>query len=505
MENMKGIIIAGTHSGCGKTTVTLGILAALKKKGLNVQSFKTGPDFIDAGLHKLITERTARNLDLWMCGENYVRDCFKKYSKDADISVVEGVMGLYDGKFSTAMLAATLNLPVILIVDAYGMAESAGAIVKGFIEYSAEVQKSRSAKEKKLLNVTSALPHFRASALIIGVIFNRVASENHFKRLSDSVQDVPVLGYLPRDPDFEIPHRHLGLTTAEENPISEEAINKLADVVLKYVDVDEIVRKRGSGEAGKRRSTKEQRSLPDFPPSELPSFHASTLKIAVAYDNAFCFYYEDNLDLLKNTGAEIVIFSPLSDSKIPDNVDALYFGGGYPELYAGQLSANKSMIESVREFALNDMPVYAECGGFMYLTEGIYDFNNVFYSMVGLFPLKTKMTKGRAKLGYREVTLKHDSILGEKGASLRGHEFHYSEIVNSGEARKRGSAKVTSELTSLRASALIYSLKDGSGKSLPDEGYQVRNTLAGYIHIHFGSNHSIAENFIKFCMGALWK
>lgn len=263
METMKGLVIAGTHSGCGKTTVTLGVLAALRKKGHTVQPFKTGPDFIDTGLHKLITGKTSRNLDLWMCGEDYVRDCFKKYSMDADISVVEGVMGLYDGELSTAMLAASLDLPVILVVDAYGMAESAGAVVKGFIEYGAEVQKSRSAKEINFLNVTSALPHFRASPLIIGVIFNRVASENHFKRLKDSVQGVPVLGYLPRDLDFEIPHRHLGLTVAEENPITPGKIDKLADAVLRHIDVDTIVRKSKSGEAGKR-GTSELRS------SELP-------------------------------------------------------------------------------------------------------------------------------------------------------------------------------------------------------------------------------------------
>ncbi len=497
MKTMKGIIITGTHSGCGKTTVTLGILAALKKKGLKVQSFKTGPDFIDGGLHKLITGRTARNLDLWMCGEDYVRDCFQKFSEDADVSVVEGVMGLYDGKFSTAHLASALNLPVLLVVDAYGMAESAGAVVKGFREYSGEAGKRESAKEINFVNVTSALPHFRASALIVGVIFNRVASENHFKRLKDSVLDVPVLGYLPKDLDFEIPHRHLGLTIAEEGPITAENIDKLADTVLQYIDMEEIVRKCESLEAGKRGSTKEQRVLPDFPTSELPGFRASALKVAVAYDRAFCFYYEDNFDLLRDAGAQILLFSPLTDRKLPDDADVLFMGGGYPELYAEQLSSNKSMIESIRIWANDGKPVYAECGGFMYLTEGICDFNNVFYSMVGIFPLKTKMTNGRVKLGYREVALKHDSILGKKGALLRGHEFHYSEIINSAEARKCGSSEAAPEL--------IYSLKDGSGKSLPDEGYRVRNTLGSYMHIHFGSNHSTAKNFIKFCMGALWK
>jgi cobyrinic acid a,c-diamide synthase len=482
METMRGIIIAGTHSGCGKTTVTLGILAALKKKGLSVQSFKTGPDFIDAGLHRLATGRTSRNLDLWMCGEDYVRDCFQKYSADADISVVEGVMGLYDGKLSTASLANTLNLPIVLVLDAYGMAESAGALIKGFLEFRVKgLELSLRIQDSKLLTPNSELS-------FAGVIFNRVASENHFKRLKDSVHDVPVLGYLPRDLDFEIPHRHLGLTVAEEEPISAEGIDRLADAVLKYVDVDEIVQKRKSGEA---------RLLPDFPTSELPRLRTSSLKIAVAYDKAFCFYYEDNLDLLREAGAEIVLFSPLSDNKIPDDVDALYIGGGYPELYAEQLSDNKSMLASVKNWSDEGKPVYAECGGFMYLTEGVYDFDNIFYPMVGTFPLKTKMKKGKATLGYREVILKHDFIFGKKGMRLRGHEFHYSEIINSAEVQKCGSAEVTSEL--------IYSVKDGLGSFIADEGYQIKNTLGSYIHIHFASNHSIAENFANFCKGATWK
>ncbi|MBI4848320.1 MAG: cobyrinate a,c-diamide synthase [Nitrospirae bacterium] len=489
---MKGIIIAGTHSGCGKTTVTLGILAALKKKGLSVQSFKTGPDFIDAGLHKVITGRTSRNLDLWMCGEDYVRGCFEKYSADADISVVEGVMGLYDGKLSTASLAHTLDLPVILVVDAYGMAESAGAVVKGFREYrAAEQQSSRATGVEPFV---TELLSYCATELINGVIFNRVASENHFNRLKDSVHDVPVLGYLPRDLNFEIPHRHLGLTVAEEGPISEQTIQKLADVVLKYVDVDAIAQKCKRARAQKNKSPEEGKKPHLAPP--LGKGRMGGVKIAVAHDKAFCFYYEDNLDLLKEAGAEIVLFSPLADSKVPDDADAVYIGGGYPELYAKQLSGNKSMLESVRHFANEEKPVYAECGGFMYLTEGIYDFDEVFYPMAGTFPLRTKMTKGRAKLGYRELVLKQDSIIGEDGMTLRGHEFHYSEITPPSLPYLRGGhGGVTA----------TYSVKDGNGKALSGEGYLIKNTLGSYIHIHFGSNHSIAENFIKHCKGVPWK
>jgi len=464
---MKGMVIAGTHSGCGKTTVTLGILAALKKKGLAVQSFKAGPDFIDAGLHKMITGRTSRNLDLWMCGEDYARECFRRHSTDVDISVVEGVMGLYDGNFSTSVLAATLGLPIILVVDAYGMAESAGAVVKGFIEYSAKEPKRKSAREKKLLT---------------GVIFNRVASENHYRRLKESVRDVPVLGYLPRDPDFEIPHRHLGLRTAEEMPLLAEGIDKLADAVLRHIKVEEIARKRGSGEGRKNVSAKARKKKA----YEHMSLRACELKIAVAYDRAFCFYYQDNLDLLRDAGAEIIPFSPLADTGIPEGADALYLGGGYPELYAKELSGNRSLLESVRNIVNTGMPVYGECGGFMYLTEGIYDFQGAFHPMVGAFPLKTRMTDKRAKLGYRALTIKQDCIIGKKGTASRGHEFHYSEIVTSGKA----------------AYELVYDLRDGNGKDLPGEGYRVKNTLGSYVHVHFGSNKDIAGSFISFSTNA---
>ncbi|MEW6713600.1 MAG: cobyrinate a,c-diamide synthase [Nitrospirota bacterium] len=485
---MHGVVIAGTHSGCGKTTVTLGILAALKKKGLSVQSFKAGPDFIDAGLHKLITGRTSRNLDLYMCGEDYVRDCFQKYSADTDISVVEGVMGLYDGKLSTASLAHTLNLPVILVVDAYGMAESAGAVVKGFTSYKGQRDKGTKGQSSK-----------NSELCFAGVIFNRVASENHFKRLKESVHDVPVLGYLPRELNFEIPHRHLGLTVAEEEPISAEAIDRLADAVLKHVDVDTVAQQHTLRQA---QGDTVMVSLSNH--DELPSFRTSGLKVAVAYDKAFCFYYEDNLDLLREARAEILLFSPLSDSKIPDDADALYIGGGYPEIYAEQLSGNKSMLASVKNWSDEGKPVYAECGGFMYLTEGIWtnkraiDNNPLppfskgeFYEMAGIFPFETQMKAKLSKLGYREAVLKQDSILGEKGMTLRGHEFHYSEIAD----RTQNTEPKTH----------IYKLKDGAGNALLDEGYMVKNTFGSYIHIHFGSNKKIAGNFINFCKGITWK
>ncbi|MBI5204604.1 MAG: cobyrinate a,c-diamide synthase [Nitrospirae bacterium] len=461
----QGLVIAGTHSGCGKTTITLGLLAALKKKGLKVQSFKAGPDFIDSGLHRIITGRPSRNLDIRMCGEDYVRDCFYKHSMDADISIVEGVMGMYDGEFSTANLAGQLNLPVILVVDAYGMAESAGAVVKGFMEFT-----------------HSPIHPFTHSPLK-GVIFNRVASESHYLRLKESVRDVAVMGYLPRDLNFEISHRHLGLTVAEENPLTDKNIQRLANAMLEHVDVDAIITLTGElvnrliGESEKRHF------LPHSPVH--PFTHSP--RIAVAYDKAFCFYYEDNFDLLKDAGAEIITFSPLSDSEIPDGVDAVYIGGGYPELYTEGLSKNKAMLDSIKGLADSGRPVYAECGGLMYLSQGIYDFDGNLFKMAGIFPFETQMKRGRPHLGYRDITIKDDCIIGKKGDKLRGHEFHYSEI------------KPLAISYQLSAITNCYALNnDKGGADIQDEGYRFRNTLASYIHVHFGSNPDIANNFINF-------
>jgi cobyrinic acid a,c-diamide synthase len=471
---MPGVVIAGTHSGCGKTTVTLGLLAALRKKGLKVQSFKAGPDFIDSGLHRMITGRHSRNLDLWMCGEEYVRDCYRRHSADADIAVVEGVMGLYDGALSTAALASGLRLPVILVVDAYGMAETAGAIVRGFAWYGAKAQECKSAEDNCI----------KVASQITGVIFNRIASESHFKRIRESIDGVPVLGYLPRELQFEIPHRHLGLTVAEENPIAEENIDRLAGAVLKYIDVEAIIRQGARGEG---QEATDQKPIVHELSSIASSSHrpSPVASIAVAYDRAFCFYYEDNLDLLRTAGARIVLFSPLSDAGIPNDVDAVYIGGGYPELHAAALSGNMPMRESIRKWADSGKPVYAECGGLMYLSRGIHDFDGNFFGMAGVFPFETRMKRGRSRLGYRQVKLQTDCLLGKRGEVLKGHEFHYSEIQNSTEGQEEEQPEH------------VYSVTNGAGEELQPEGYRTGNTLASYIHIHFGSNPEAALNIVR--------
>jgi len=453
---MSGIVTAGTHSGCGKTTVTLGLMAALIKKGLKVQPFKTGPDFIDTGLHGLVTGRVSRNLDLWMCGEDYVKGCFAKHSGSAGISVVEGVMGLYDGNLSTAALARCLSIPVVLVVDAYGMAETAGALVKGMREAGPELS-------------------------FAGVVFNRVSSENHYKRLTESVKDMPVLGRLPRDHSFEIPHRHLGLTTAEDNPITQGNIERLADAVLACIDLEKIIQAAHNHRdtplpLAARRSSSVKEDLNRVPGKK-------RVRIAVARDKAFCFYYEDNLDLLREAGADLVFFSPLADAVLPPDIDGIYIGGGYPELHAEQLSLNKPMQEAIKGWAESNRPIYAECGGLMYLSKGIWKTEADRYEMTGVFPFDTIMKKTRARLGYREIRLGGDCIPGSGNAVARGHEFHYSEIVEDSAAYP----------------ARLFSVTDGSGNMLPAEGFSYKKTLAGYIHLHFGSNPALAKTFINYC------
>jgi cobyrinic acid a,c-diamide synthase len=477
---MQSILIAGTHSGCGKTTVTLGILAALRKKGLTVQPFKAGPDFIDSGLHRLAVDRPSRNLDLWMCGQEYVTDCFKRYASCADIAVIEGVMGMHDGEFSSADLARLLQAPVLLVVDAYGMAESAGAVVKGFVGFGV-----RSGPQSEIRDPKSEIK-------FAGVIFNRVASESHYKRLKESVRDIPVLGYLPRELDFEIPHRHLGLTVAEENPLAGGNIQKLADTVLSHIDIDAIIRQ--AGDTGRKEYHREGHGSIRNPQSAHPTLAGplvsagARFRIAVAYDKAFNFYYEDNLDLLKDAGAEIVRFSPLVDTAIPDTADVVYIGGGYPELHAEALSRNISMVGSIRAWAAAGRPIYAECGGLMYLSQGIRDFDNNFFAMAGVFPFETRMMR-KPRLAYREIVLTRDCILGNRGERCRGHEFHYSEIA------------AHEQKTEDRGETRIYSVKGKAGEDVRTEGFLWKNTLASYIHVHFGSNRRITERFAALVKG----
>ena len=431
--------MAGTHSGSGKTTVTLGLMAALVKRGLSVQPFKCGPDFIDPTLHTLVTGRVSRNLDLWMSGAPFVQDCFNRHAAESDIAVVEGVMGCFDGgESSSASLAKALQLPVVLVIDVRSMAESVAAIVKGFEELDPDLR-------------------------LAGVIFNRVGSPRHLELLTGALKKhcrAEFLGYLPRDTEFSIPDRHLGLHMGDEAPISPDALAKLADTVSEYINLDRLCELAVGGNESVSPAMVESKE--------------KLVRIGVARDRAFCFYYEDNLDILRQAGAELVEFSPLSDAGLPDGLDGIYLGGGYPELYAAQLAANSSMRAAICDWSESGKPLYSECGGFMYLTEGIVDLDGEEHSMCGVYPVKARMKKGRSSLGYREATLTGSSLFGEAGTVLRGHEFHYSTVDAMPESVERA-----------------YKLADGSA-----EGYRINNTLGGYLHLHFGFNVEAVESFV---------
>ena len=458
---MKSILIAAPSSGSGKTTISLGIMAALRKRGLVVQPFKVGPDFIDPGHHTAVCGRVSRNLDGWMLSKDYVASSFKKACNGADMAVIEGVMGLFDGVSgmsedgSSAQIAQWTGSSVILVVDARSMARSAAALISGFEKFDEDVN-------------------------IAGVIFNRVGSERHKKMLKDAVEShckAKILGFIPRDEGLRMPERHLGLVTAEEG-FSPEFIHRLAKVIEENVDLDGLLTLSLPSPCGRGlRGGGTVESSPSPQPS--PVKGEGAVKVAIARDKAFSFYYEDNFDILRNLGAEIVFFSPLADRILPEGITALYIGGGYPEVHAETLSANKAMLDSIREFAESGGTIYAECGGFMYLTEGIVDFDGNFYKTVGLFSTRAKMLKSRKALGYVEVEATEDNPLSKKGSKIRGHEFHYSEIEDMPESVERA-----------------YRVTKANGGEVWAEGFRYKNTLASYVHLHFGRNPEWAKRFI---------
>ena len=443
------LIIAGTHSGVGKTTVTLALLAALKHRGRLVQAFKAGPDFIDPGHHSAATGRPSRNLDGWMLGEVVNRTIFMHASADADISIIEGMMGLFDGssavneKGSTAELAKQLAAPVLLVVDGSAMARSAAAMVSGYAKFD---------------------PALR----VAGVLFNRVSSEEHYKLLKEAVEqetDVVVTGYLRPDQAMTISDRHLGLVTAMEQGRG-ELYGRLAKAATETVDLDRLeAMARSCGE------------FTAAVPQPVMRNNSRTVRIGVAQDLAFCFYYADNLELLEVAGGELVKFSPLNDQVLPD-VDLLYLGGGYPELYGEKLAGNVAMRKAIRSFAERGGAIYAECGGMMYLTQAIRDFAGTSHEMVGLFPAEAVMRQPGLTLGYRTVELTQDCILGTSGTTARGHEFHYSTLA------PRGSL------------AYACALSDARGESKGQDGLAKGNVLALYTHLHFASQPEIAKALV---------
>lgn len=445
-ERIPTFLIAAPASGSGKTTLTLALLAALRRRGLRVAPFKVGPDFIDPGHHAAVCGRPSRNLDGWMCEEVVVRDIFRRGCRDADVAVIEGVMGLFDGARgaddggSSAEIARWLGARILLVIDARAQARSAAALAQGFTRFDPRLT-------------------------FAGILCNRVGSARHAELLREAFASVPelppLLGCLPRDGALSLPERHLGLVTADEAHRDETFYQGLADWLENHIDLEPLLP-----------NVLEVPAVPDVLPPQPPP----QARIAVARDEAFCFYYPENLEQLEAAGAELVFFSPLRDAHLPREIDGLYLGGGYPELHARQLAANTGLLADIRRAALRGLPIYAECGGLMLLAENIDD-----QPMAGVFPAAAQMLRTRKALGYREVTLIRDGLLGPAGTRLRGHEFHYSEMAMPPEVPR------------------LYHVSRRDGEALPDEGYQEHNVLGSYIHLHFGSHPRVAEHFVQYC------
>jgi cobyrinic acid a,c-diamide synthase len=413
-----------------------------------------GPDFIDPGHHTRITHRVSRNLDGWMLSKDYNLRSFLKHTQSCDIAVVEGVMGLFDGyegrseAGSTAQMAKWLGLPVLLVVNAKSMARSAAALVQGFERFDED------------------LP-------FAGVLFNNLGSDRHLSYLKEALTEnvsMPCLGGMVHDQQIEIPERHLGLVTREDHALSKDQIQKLAHMLEQAIDIDRLI------------DTLPEIDMPAQGSIASKKPETKDVRIGVAMDNAFCFYYRDNLDFLESTGAELVYFSPVNENRLPENLHGLYFGGGYPELFAPQLAENRTLRYQIRENCLNGMPIYGECGGFMYLGKEIRDLDQKVYPMTGCFPITFTMLSRLKSLGYREITFEQNTILGKKGQKMRGHEFHYSEI------------DAIHEKT-----AAVYSVTPRSGTAKTREGYQTGRCLGSYIHLHFGSRPEAAQYFIRTC------
>ena len=467
------LVVAGTKSGCGKTSVSLGLMRALTRRGLAVQPFKVGPDFIDPGHHALATGRPSHNLDSWLCGADGTRAVFARYAAGADIAVIEGVMGLFDGASatdetgSTAEVAALLDAPVLLVADAASMARSVAALVGGYLA-------------------------FDPGLCFAGVVLNNAASPSHAALLAEALTAalpaVRLWGVLPRNPAVATPARHLGLVTAEDSEDPDRRLDALADWLEAACDLDGLrgglpaarVRPPGPGREGQSPSwTSPPGGINPHGPR---ARGAGKVRLGVARDRAFCFYYEENFRLLREAGAELVPFSPLADAALPPDLGGLYLGGGYPELWGKALADNAGLRRAVRGFCAAGRPVLAECGGFLYLMESLQAPDGQHFPMAGVFPLRAAMGKRLAGLGYREITTRAPSLLGPAGTRLRGHEFHYSRLADDD-----GTVPA------------IYDLTGRTGRLGVREGYGSGNTLASYVHLHFGSNPGAAGAFVAAC------
>jgi cobyrinic acid a,c-diamide synthase len=455
-----GLVVAGTRSGCGKTSVALALMRALTRRGYQVQGFKVGPDFIDPGLHALVTGRPSHNLDGWMCPPDEVRSIYARQAAGTDLAVVEGVMGLFDGfsatdeAGSTAQVAKLLGLPVILVVDAASMARSVAAMAGGYLAFDPDLR-------------------------FAGVILNNTGSPSHAALLTEAMAaalpGAPLLAVLPRRPAVAAPSRHLGLVTADDLTNAETRLDALADWLEEACDMERVMQDASGGQGAAL-------DLPGgiIPPG--PPERREVVRLGVARDRAFCFYYQENFRHLVAAGAELVPFSPLADAALPEGLDGLYLGGGYPELSGERLAANTDLRRAVRDFCLAGRPVVAECGGFMYLMQSLTDPDGHEHPMAGVFPFQAVMGPRLAALGYRQVTTRAETPLGPAGTVLRGHEFHYSSLT-----RDDGDVPA------------VYALSGRLGDLDDREGFLVGQTLGSYVHLHFGGNPHAARHFVAAC------
>ena len=472
------LIIAGERSGVGKTTVTLALLSFLRKKEVVVQSFKVGPDYIDPMFHRYVTGRSCRNLDPMLTSEAYVQQCFDRHTQTAAHALIEGVMGLFDGAAgqngfaSTAHIARLLDVPILLVLNCGGLSHSIAAIAHGY---------------------RSLDPRLK----IAGVVLNRVGSDRHLELLTTALEplNIPILGVLRREDGITIPDRHLGLVPTDELEDLNAIVAQLAhlgEACFDWTQLMPLLERRG--EKGKTQNPKlktqnsklsseaAQSTTQNFLPHTSLLTPHSSLRLAIALDAAFSFYYADNLDLLEAMGAELVFWSPLGDRALPDNVQGLYLGGGFPEVFAAQLAENETARAAVRSAILSGIPTYAECGGLMYLCEQITNFEGQTFPMVGVLPTTAVMGK-RLTLGYRRAIALQDSPILPKGAEICGHEFHRSSL----------SHEPHTPLFSLLPSLLT------PHSSLPTEGWHLPNLHASYVHLHWGAHPEIPDRFLQHC------
>ncbi|HAU5795571.1 TPA: cobyrinate a,c-diamide synthase [Citrobacter amalonaticus] len=451
-------VLAGTGSGCGKTTVTLGLLNVMKQRGLRVQPCKVGPDYLDTAWHTAISGTASRNLDSFMLPEPVLNALLREQMQDADIAVIEGVMGLFDGYgtdpdyCSTAAMAKQLGCPVILLVDGKAVSTSIAATVMGF-------------------------QHFDPTLNIAGVIVNRVNSESHFQLLKTAIEHycaVPVLGYVPRVDGVALPERHLGLVTARESVVNQQSWQDFAARLESTLDIDRLL------------ALSHIQALPPGEWPERPAPNAGEgLTLAMADDEAFNFYYPDNVALLARTGVNIVRFSPLHDRELPD-CQMVWLGGGYPELHASALAANTTMLTSLREAHQRGVAIYAECGGLMYLGSLLEDADGVEHRMADILPGRSKMGKRLTRFGYCEAQALQPTLLAAEGDVLRGHEFHYSDF--------------SPETPAVLACRKV---RDGQTVQAWSGGWRTGNTFASYLHVHFAQRPLMLNHWLNAAREAL--